>query len=171
MIKKIVLTDEHIKLIKNIKFEQFDMGENFNSEFIQNAIDEIESSPDNMRKFGQLRDQLVRAKDKLALVSDLKECHAWGIDQWNLFGGTFVMEDVALILGHFNDFIPGTEDSSMGRQYPKELEDHWWELYLYIVNNMTDIFKIVLQYLDEGGLTPGEYVFDRKNYCWNKNLN
>jgi len=171
MVKKIVLTDEHIKLIKNIKFEEFEMGENFNTEFIQNAIEEIESSPENMKKFGLLRDQLVRAKDKIMLISDLKECNAWGINQWNLFGGTYVMEDVALILGHYEDFIPGTEESPMGKQYPKELEDHWWELYLYIVNNMTDIINIMFQFIDNGGLTPGEYVFNRKEYKWNKLAN
>ena len=171
MVKKLILTDEHIKLIKSIKFEQFEMGENFNPEFIQNAIEEIESSPENMKKFGLLRDQLVRAKDKIMLISDLKECNAWGINQWNLFGGTYVMEDVALILGHYEDFIPGTEESPMGKQYPKELEDHWWDLYLYIVNNMTDIINLILQFVDNGGISAGEYIFDKKNYCWKKNIN
>ena len=168
MRKKIILTDEHIKLIKHIKFEEFDMGETFNTEFLSNSIEDIESTKEGMKKFGLLRDDLVRAKDKLELVSDLKECHAWGVNQWNLFGGTYVMEDVALILGHFGDYIKGTEESSQGKQYPKEMEDHFWGLYLYIVNNLTDIFNIMLQFVDTGGLTPGEYQFNNKEYCWIK---
>lgn len=168
MTNKLILTDEHIKLIKNIKFNEFDMGETFNIDFLLNAIEEIESCPENMKKYGQLRDQLVRLKDKILNISDLKECHAWGINQWNLFGGTYVMEDVALILGHYGDFIPGTEESPMGKQYPKELEDHFWELYLYIVENLTDIIKLVFQFMDCGGISAGEYKFDKKEYCWVK---
>ena len=168
MIKKITLTDEHIKLIKNLKFEAFDMGETFNTEFINYAIEDIEASPENIKKYGQLRDDLVKTKDKLLTVSELKECHAWGINQWNMFGGTYVMEDVALILGHYGDFIPGTEDSPMGKQYPKEMEDHFWELYLYILNNITDIFSLMFQFIDNGGLTPGEYKFDKKTYKWER---
>ena len=171
MRKKLILTDEHIKLIKAIKFDEFDMGENFNTEFITNSIEEIESTPENMKKYGQLRDQLIRARDKMKTISDLKECHAWGVDQWNLFGGTYVMEDVAMILGHYEDFIEGTEESPMGKQYPKELEDHWWELYLYIVANMKNILSLILEYVDKGGLTPGEYVFDNKSYSWKKVVN
>ena len=169
--KKLILTDEHIRLIKAIKFDAFDMGENFNTEFINNSIEEIEATPESMKKFGQLRDHLVRVKDKLNLLSDLKECHAWGVNQWNLFGGTYVMEDVALILGHYDEFIPGTEESPMGKQYPKELEDHWWDLYLYIVTNIIDIFHLIFEYIDKGGITAGEYRFDNRDYCWKKILN
>lgn len=168
MAKKLILTDEHIKLIKSIKFEEFDMGDIFNTEYLLNAIEEIESTPEGLKKYGQLRDQLIRSKDKLEYVSDLKECHAWGINQWNLFGGTYVMEDIALILGHYGDYIVGTEESPLGKQYPKELEDHFWDLYLYIVNNLTNIMTLMFQFIDKGGLTPGEYKFDNKNYIWIK---
>lgn len=83
----------------------------------------------------------------------------WGFDQWNLFGGTYVMEDIALILGKFGDFIPGTEEDPQGRQYPKELEDYWWELYDYIYKNFVLIMKLVLFYSSRGGLTAGTYKY------------
>lgn len=168
MKKKITLTDEHLLLIQNINFEEFDMGEQFSTEFIHNAIEDIDSHPENYKKWGQLRDDLVRVEEKLDKLSDLKECHAWGIDQWNLFGGTFVMEDVALILGHFDKFIPGTEESPMGRQYPKELEDHFWDLYTYIWTNLTDIMRLVLYFSNRCGLSEGTYVFDTKKGIWEK---
>ena len=167
MKKTINLTEDHIKLIKNIKFEAFTLGELFNTEVITDAIKEIENNPDYMKKWGYLRDNLVYAKDKLETISDLKECNAWGINQWNLFGGSYVMEDVALILGHYGDYYKGTEESPLGKQYPKELEDYWWGLYLYIVENIVNIFNIMFYFLDKGGLKPGKYTCNSKNtYDW-----
>lgn len=166
MKKTITLTDEHLLLIQNINFEEFDLGEFYNVEFINNAIEDIESKPENFEKWGQLRDNLIRVKDKLETLSENKERHAWGIDQWNLFGGTYVMEDIALILGRYGDFIPGTEESPLGKQYPKELEDHWWDLYTYIWTNLTEIMKLVLYYSNRSGLHAGTYTYNKKTGQW-----
>ena len=83
--------------------------------------------------------------------------YGWGIDQFSLFGGTYAMEDIALILGKFDQFVPGTEESPLGRQYPKELEDYWWGLYDYIYMNMTYIINLVFWSVTKGGLKPGTY--------------
>ena len=168
MIIKLNLTEDHIKLIKNIKFDAFEMGDYFNTENIDYAIHEIESSNEGLRKFGVLRDELIRTKDKLELISNKKQCKAWGIDQWNLFGGTYVMEDVALILGHYGDFIPGTEESPLGKQYPKELEDYFWACYQYIVEHIVLIINLVFFYIDKGGITPGTYKVNTKGMIWEK---
>lgn len=168
MAKTLTLTEDHIKLIKAINFETFDIGEFYNTRFICDSIKDIESNKTNMDKFGTLRTDLIKVKDQLELLSEQKECHAWGINQWNLFGGTFVMEDVALILGHFGDYIPGTEESPMGKQYPKVLEDYFWECYLYIVENIVPIFNLILYYIDKGGIMPGTYKLNTANYNWEK---
>ena len=100
---------------------------------------------------------------------DPKDYHyGWGIDQYSLFGGTFVMQDIALILGKFNEFIPGTEESPLGRQYPKELEDYWWGLYDYIYTNMEYIISLVLWSVRNGGLTPGTYKCIDTIKIWEK---
>lgn len=116
-IKKLTLTEDHIALIQNIKFEAFDFGDNL--------------------------------KDKH---------YGWGIDQYSLFGGTYAMEDIALILGKFDQYIKGTEDNPMGREYPKELEDYWWGLYDYIYSNMEYVISLVFWSIRNGGLEPGTYV-------------
>lgn len=167
-IKKITLTEDHIKLIQNIRFEAFEMGELFSLERVLSAISEIESTPETMKKFGRLRDELVRVKEQLEIISDRKECMAWGINQWSLFGGTYAMEDIALILGKFQEFIPGTEESPLGRQYPKELEDYMWGLYNDIVDNMEFIISLVLFYVDKGGLQPGTYKCKIQDKIWEK---
>lgn len=168
MIKKLTLTEDHIKLIKNIKFDAFEMGELFNTENVDYAISEIESSSEGLNKFGTLHDELVRVKEQLEIASDRKECKAWGIDQWNLFGGTYVMEDVALILGYYDKFIPGTEESPLGKQYPKEFEDYFWECYQFIVENIVLILNLVFNFIDKGGVTPGTYKVDTKGMIWEK---
>ena len=157
MIKKLTLTEDLIKLIKNIRFEAFENGEQFSTAKLHDAITTIENNPEYMRKFGDVRDALVRAKEKLEVVSYQKDCYAWGINQWSLFGGTFVMEDIALILDRYDEFIPGTEESPQGKQYPKEFEDYMWELYNTIVDNMEYIISLVFYFSDKGGLTPGTY--------------
>ena len=124
---KIKLTDEHLKLIENIKFEKF-----------------VFDMDTRNGRFG------------------------WGIDQYSLFGGSYAMEDIALILGHWDEYVRGTENDPMGRHYPEELENHMWELYHYIWDNMEHIIRLVFYFNDKGGLTPGEYKFDTNNETWEK---
>jgi len=165
-IKKLTLTSDHIKLIKAIKFEAFQYGELFSTAYINDAIQEIESSVDNMKKFGSIRDKLITAKEQMELVSDKKECMAWGINQWSLFGGTYAMEDIALVLGCYDKYIPGTEEDRMGKQYPKALEDYMWGLYDDIVSNMEYIGSIIFQFLDNGGIVPGVYQCKSQEKIW-----
>ena len=127
MISKLRLTDEHLKLIENIKFEPF----------------------------------VFEANDKNGRIG-------WGIDQYSLWGGTYAMEDIALILGKWNEYIPGTENNPLGRQYPEELEDHMWKLYHDIWFNMELIIKAVLYYSNKGGLTAGTYKYDSEERTWEK---
>jgi hypothetical protein len=94
--------------------------------------------------------------------------YGWGIDQYSLFGGSYALEDIALILGHWDEYIRGTENDPMGRHYPEELENHMWELYHYIWDNMEHIIRLVFYFNDKGGLAPGEYKFDTNNETWEK---
>lgn len=118
-------------------------------------------------------------EDHLKLISSIKfesflfdsetknSRFGWGIDQYSLFGGTYVMEDVALVLGQFDKYIKGTEEDPLGRQFPKELEDYWWDLYRYIVDNMEYIIDLVFTYVNKGGLSVGTYKLDN-NRKWTK---
>ena len=124
-LKKIELTENHLKLISQIKFEAFSFGEDISS-----------------KRLG------------------------WGIDQWNMFGGTYVMEDVALIIGEYDKFIPGTEDSPSGKRYPSDLEDYMWGIYNDIYSNMEYIIDMVLYYSNKGGLKPGVYKCNTNTMVW-----
>ena len=122
-IKKITLTEDHLRLISNIKFEKFTVAQ-----------------------------------------GPATERFAWGIDQWNLFGGTFVLEDVSIILGKYDQAYD--KDSYSGPKFAKELEDYMWDLYEYIHENLTFILDLVLKYSMKGGLQVGTYKFIDYELNW-----
>ena len=119
--KKLTLTEDHLKLISEIHFEGF----SFDSE-TQNG------------RFG------------------------WGIDQYNLFGGTYVLEDVSRILGKYDEHIVGTEDPQ-GVDFNDDLKDYMWGLYRYIWENMEDVISLLLYFSNKGGLVPGTYKKSRSS--------
>lgn len=92
----------------------------------------------------------------------------WGIDFYSLYGGSFVFEDIAYILGRYDEHIKGTEEDAMGPRFPKELEDYMWELHSYIVNNIGYIEDLVHYYCNKGGLTEGTYKCHSNAKDWEK---
>jgi hypothetical protein len=92
----------------------------------------------------------------------------WGIDQYGPWGGNFPIEDIALILGHFQDYIPGTENDYDGRKFPEELQTHFFDLYEFITENMEYLFNLLIYYTDKGGLTPGTYKCNPILKDWTK---
>lgn len=113
-IKKITFTEDHLRLISNIKFEKFTIEQNSTAERL-----------------------------------------GWGIDQWNLFGGSYVLEDVSIIIGKYDQAYD--RDSATGPRFDKELEDYMWGLYEYIYENLTFIMDLVLKFSNKGGLKVGTY--------------
>ena len=165
-IKKLTLTDEHIKLIQNIDFHAFEFGEELPVLPIIEAIDEIESMDKaSQKKFSRLSSILFDVKNRLNEYNDEASQNGWGVNQWNMFGGTYVMEDVALITGHYGENI---DDGAGGKVYPKELENHMWELYQYIFDNLEYIMKLVLWSISNGGLQPGTYKTKDMGINWTR---
>lgn len=113
--------------------------------------------------------KITLTEDHLKLISAIKveefyfdkESHngelAWGFNQYNLFGGTYVLEDVSIILGLYDKHIPGTEEDPMGVDFPDDLKDYMWGLYSDIWENMVYIMSLIFYYTTRGGLTPGTY--------------
>lgn len=110
--------------------------------------------------------------DHLALISNLRydnidDTHC-GMDKHSLYGGTFVMEDVALCIGKWGEAIPGTENDYDGRKYPVELEDYMWNLHLYVWENLEYIESLIHQFTTKGGVTPGKYKCISYEKIWTK---
>lgn len=119
----IKLTDDILKLVSNIRFQ------------------EVPEAP----KENDAREQIVYA-----------------IDYSSVYGGSYVFEDIAYILGRYDEHIPGTEENPLGVQFTKEFEDYMWEIHTYIMDNIDAIEELVHQFCNKGGLKPG--VYQCKNY-------
>lgn len=176
-IKKITLNEDHLKLISAIRFEAFDFDEKESFSKLKRLarklalVDEVDlsevASEDEKKKILILNEI---NKETMGEINDFNphEHIGWAIDKYNLFGGTYVLEDVALIIGKWGEFIPGTEYEPTGRRYPEELEEYMYGLYEYIVDNMVYIESLIHTFVVKGGLTPGTYKCIDRYFDWEK---
>lgn len=164
-VKKITLTEDHLRLISAIKVEAFDFDDKEQFGQLKRLVRRLNLA-DKMEPENKLSSQYEEwdyyKRENEAIMADINDFnpHAhcgWAIDQYNLFGGTYVLEDVALIIGKWGEAIPGTEFEPTGRRYPAELEEYMYGLYEYIVENMVFIESLVHTYAVKGGLQPGTY--------------
>ena len=99
-------------------------------------------------------------KDKLDLISVLTPKLTDGgvkLDENSLWGGSYLYEDMALVLGFYDEHIKGTEGDFEGRRYSREREKYMGELYDWFKDNINYILSLVLQYSNKGGLKEGTY--------------
>lgn len=158
--KTLTLTNEHIALISNIKFEKFVFDDKEHYSRLKNLVSDLHLNQDaDIEKVNNnILDEIYNFNPHSRF--------GWGCDQWSLFGGTYVYEDIAMILGYFDQAIENSENLATGRRFPKELEDKMYTLYEYIYENLEDIFNLILTFISKGGLTPG--VYELVNYNWEK---
>ena len=94
--------------------------------------------------------------------------HAWGIDTDGLFGGSYILEDIAKLIGRYDEHIQGTEYDSDGMKFTKETSEYLVSIYDFIVNNLEYIESLVHQYVCNGGLTVGTYKCKDYEMFWTK---
>lgn len=126
-IKKLTLTEDHIKLIRALNPVKFEFD------------DESENS-----RIGV------------------------GYDSRSLWGGSYLYEDIALVLGFYEESMEGTENDYTGRRYSKEREEYMNGLYDFFEENLFYIESLVHQFCDKGGLTPGTYKCIDYQLNWEK---
>ena len=160
--KTLTLTDKHIMLISNIKFEKFVFDDKQHYQRFKNMVNDLKLNEDNnFKKYNKsILDELYNFEPQSRF--------GWGCDQWSLFGGTYLLEDMAMILGYFDKAIENSETLATGRRFPKELEEEMYSLYDFICSNMEDIFTLILSFIGNGGIKPGTYVLDNYQWVYNK---
>jgi len=89
---------------------------------------------------------------KFAKVDDYKI----NLDIYSPYGGDYLMEDLALILGKWDKFTPGTENDYDGKKYGLDVETEMLSTHMYLVDNIDFIMSLLLQFI-EIGLKPGIY--------------
>lgn len=159
-IKTLKITDEHIALISNIKFEKFLFDDKQHYSQLKKMVNDLKLSDD--KEYKEYNDSILEELYNFEPQSRF----GWGCDQWGLFGGTYLLEDMAMILGFFDKAIENSETLSSGRRFPVELEEKMYSLYDYICENMDDILNLVFTYIGNGGLTPG--IYEYIDYKWVK---
>lgn len=90
----------------------------------------------------------------------------YGIDSYGIWGGTYIYEDIAAILGWNDKIIPETLESPMGARYEEEYEKKMEEYDSFILDNMVFLEEILHQFIDKGGVKPGIYTAIDYNRIW-----
>lgn len=90
----------------------------------------------------------------------------YGLDTYGLFGGTYLYEDMALILGYQDKAIPETIENPMGVRYEEEYERKMEEYDGFILENLVFLEEILHQFIDKGGIKPGIYTAIDYNRIW-----
>lgn len=90
----------------------------------------------------------------------------YGLDTYSLWGGTYLLEQMALILGYQDKIIPQTLESPMGVRFEEEYENKMWEYDSFILENIVFLEEILHQFIDKGGIKPGIYTALDYNRIW-----
>lgn len=85
-----------------------------------------------------------------------------------LFGGTHVLEDIAMCLGISDHYIKGTEDDADGRAFNEEDTERMLKLNEYISENLFYLESLIHQYIVKGGITVGTYKAKDNELIWEK---
>lgn len=115
--------------------------------------------------------KLKLTEEHLKLIKNFKikdvDDYTIGVDKINPYGGNFILEDIAYILGVYDKKIPNSENHYNGPVFPEELTRHMLDLHYYIVDNLYNIENLIHQFLGEP-IEPGTYkAIDREQF-WSK---
>ena len=110
----------------------------------------------NFQEFGPISDE------------DTRQYVRYGLDLNSLYGGNFVLEDTARILGKYDQMLANTMESPEGPRFPKEVEDYLLGVHFSVYNNIVYIEQILHQFCWKGGITPGTYECKENEYFWTR---
>lgn len=104
--------------------------------------------------------KLTLTEDHIKLIGGLTPVetdNGVAYDVNHLWGGSYLYEDMAMLLGFYDEHIKGTENDYDGRRYPEEKEKLMKDLYDWFVYNIAYLETLIHQFAGKGGLTPGTY--------------
>jgi hypothetical protein len=89
-----------------------------------------------------------------------------GLENYSLYGGSYLLEDMSRALGIYDKRIEGSEDESTGVAFDEETENMMYELHDFILKNLIEIENLLHYWSNKGGLTAGTYntiTFQKEN--------
>lgn len=120
-----------------------------------------------------LTDDLVKlishiSFQKLPNIEEESEKSQWGLDFFNLYGCDLTFENIAMILGRYDEHIEDTEENPLGAKFSEDFENYMWELHGYVLDHIQDIEEIIHQFCNKGGITAGTYKCKSHERIWEK---
>jgi hypothetical protein len=116
--------------------------------------------------------KLTFNEEHIKLISNFRtrqvDDEHYAIDTYDLFGGTYLYEDMALILGYMDKVIPGTMEDADGPKFDDETLEHLNELDSFIVENLQNIEDILHQFCTEGIQVGVTYWCNPSECIWHK---
>ena len=108
-------------------------------------------------------------EDHIKLIENFKFKHlndyVFGVDTINPYGGDFLFEDLAIILGVWDKHVKGTEYDIDGRKYGSKLENEMISIHSYVMDNIDLIIDILFNQINTG-LKSGIYTYNRTTNKW-----
>ena len=110
----------------------------------------------------------VYGKHEAVEPNQISSSDCFGINLNHIWGGSYLFEDMALILGFYDDFLEGTDGDYEGRRYSEEREKYMVAEFNWFKDNMYFIESLIHHYATKGGLTPGTYKCIDYKLDWEK---
>jgi hypothetical protein len=114
--------------------------------------------------------KITLTEEHIKLISNFKsekinDIHV-GFDTINPYGGSYLMEDLAMILGYWDKVVEGSETDFMyGRRFGLENEQEMINVHNYLMDNFQFILSIIIQFATVG-IKPGLYTTIDYNLDW-----
>ena len=159
----ITFTDEHIKLIRCLRFRQLEIRHekselNKYTNYIRQKLNNFSNDKNMLAVIRDVESKL----DSIDRASAISKSYAiedndkyYGIDTYDLFKCDFWYDQMAHIVGISDQVINGTDEDTDGPKYPQEVIEHLRELDDFIVTNILNIEDILHQFCDRGGIKAG----------------
>lgn len=191
---KLTLTEEHIALLKNIRFGELiiqhpekdldvyvdmirknlvkineELADLHDPEWREKLKTERDYMPDGIINFDYVNeklDRIMEASEISKRYAEADEKGYFGVDTYDLFGGN-TLELIARFIGCYDKVIKGTEEDFDGPKFPKEVVEHMAELFDFIIDNFTDIEELIHQRCFKGGVEPNvTYIAYDNEHIW-----
>lgn len=159
---KLILRPEHIALAKSLRIQELKpreycldghLGEISDkiSKLISNGKESVSS--DDMEMFRKIMSIVSREFMK---IKSAPTSNNVGIDTYSMYMGSDLYEDMARILGVYDQVIPESVESPLGVRFPDEIMNMLAEYDDFMVKNLISIEEIMHQFCDKG-VKPGKY--------------
>ena len=161
---KLTFTEDQIKLIRNFRINELDQRFYITTSDPKQEVAKVNNKKYNITKETDFGTKFV---SQINIITDSDfENPMIGIDATNIWGGTFIFEDIAIQLGLMDKIIPGTEESPLGPQFEEETQQYLMDLASFIVDNLKNIESILHQFCTEGIKAGVTYVRNNNSDIW-----